>query len=100
MEMSFILQEKKVFDLVIGGTRGGPSRLAIVVLLSKGPRNTNELAKLLKIDYKTAEYHLRVLAQNCIVSQKKGGYASKFQLTPLFREYWDKAHKAARGSKK
>jgi predicted transcriptional regulator len=100
MDMFLRTRGERIFDIIIGGTRGGPMRLSIVVLLSKRSMNTNEIARNLRIDYKTAEYHLRVLSQNCIVSRKGDGYASKFSLTPIFKSYWEKAHKLEKKSKK
>ena len=99
METFFERQLRKMFDFVIGGTRGGPTRLRILEEISKRPRNTNELAKILGIDYKTTEYHLRVLKENGIVTESGTSYGSKFSASPLFR-IWAKAHKTWRNNKK
>lgn len=97
MESFFDRQARKVFDFVVGGTRGGPMRMSILSEISRRPKNTNEVAKALKIDYKTAEYHLRVMREHGVVSESGDRYGSKFSVSPLFKK-WEKAHKA--GSKK
>lgn len=99
METLFERQLRKVFDFVVGGTRGGPMRLRIIQEITKRPRNTNELAKVLGIDYKTTEYHLRVLKENSLVVESGSKYGFKFSVSPLFRS-WAKAHKALENNKK
>jgi DNA-binding transcriptional ArsR family regulator len=93
METFFERQMRKMVEFSIGGTRGGPMRLCILESISKRPRNTNEIARELKIDYKTAEYHLRVLKESGIVVGMGKKYGSKFSVSPLYRS-WEKAHKA------
>ena len=90
---------RKMMQFVIGGTRGGPMRLKIIELITKKPRNTNELTKALGIDYKTTEYHLRVLKQNGLVLEKGSGYGSKFAISP-FLKGWEKVHKQSKKNKK
>lgn len=52
---------------LFAGSRGGPTRVRIVELLLGRPRNANELARELGLDYKTVEYNLRVLAKHVVV---------------------------------
>ena len=99
MESFFDRQARKVFDLVVGGTRGGPMRMSILSQISRKPRNTNEVARALGIDYKTAEYHLRVMKEHGIVSESGGRYGSKFSVSPLFKK-WEKIHKRGKNGKK
>lgn len=99
METLFERQLRKVFDFVVGASRGGPMRLRILEALKRRPLNTNELTKILKVDYKTTEYHLRVLKQNSIVVESESGYASKFSVSPFFKS-WEKVHKQGRNNKK
>lgn len=74
-------------------------RLRILEELAKRPRNTNEVSKILGIDYKTTEYHLRVLKENGLVIGAGEGYGSKFSLSPLLGK-WGKAHKTRGVNKK
>jgi len=90
---------RRVFDLVIGASRGGPMRLRVLETIKRKPRNTNEITKILKIDYKTTEYHLRILRQNSIVMQSGSSYGSKFSISPMFKG-WEKVHKSKKKNKK
>ena len=99
METFFERQMKKIFEFVIGGTRGGPMRLRIMEELAKKSRNTNELSKILGIDYKTTEYHIRILKENGLVTGANSGYGTKLSISPFFKS-WGKAHKIWRNNKK
>ncbi len=72
---------KRVLWHLLGGTRGGPLRIRILVALQDRPLNTNQLAARLAIDYKTAQHHLRVLTENRIVSPTGDGYGAAFLFT-------------------
>lgn len=66
---------------LLGGTRGGPMRIRIIRLLRERPYNTNQITKMLGIDYKTTEHHLRVLRENRIVVPSGDGYGAVYALT-------------------
>jgi DNA-binding transcriptional ArsR family regulator len=77
---------KRVLWHLLGGTRGGPTRIRIIVLLRDRPLNTNQITRSLGIDYKTAEHHLRVLRENLIVSPSGDKYGAVFFLTKDMEE--------------
>lgn len=52
---------------LITGTKGGPARAKIIKTLKDKPQNTNQLAHLLKMDYKTVQHHIELLKKNKIV---------------------------------
>jgi len=99
METLFERQARKVLEFVIGGTRGGPMRMRILEEITARPRNTNEISKKLQVDYKTAEYHLRVLRENGLVTESGSKYDSKFSVSPFFKN-WQKTHKDGGANKK
>jgi len=99
MESFFDRQARKVLDFVVGGTRGGPMRILILGELSKRPKNTNEISRALRIDYKTAEYHIRVMKDNGMLTESGDRYGLKYSVSPLFKN-WEKVHKARIKSKK
>ena len=72
---------------LIAGTKGGPNRLYIMFVLSSSPCNANQLAKELKMDYKTIKHHLEILAENGLVyvSQEKR-YGELYHLTAFAKE--------------
>ena len=52
---------------IFAGTRGGITRLCIIMKLLERPRNHNQLAKDLGIDYKAIKHHMSVLEHNNMV---------------------------------
>ena len=51
---------------VLTGTRGESNRMRILQAVDKRPRNANQLAEDLDLDYKTVRHHLDVLTENDI----------------------------------
>ena len=58
---------------IIVGTMGGKNRARILKELLIKPQNTNQLSKILKLDFKTVQHHLKVLEKNKLVMYKGGG---------------------------
>ena len=80
---------RRLLWYLLGGTRGGPSRVEILKALHDRPANANQLAGIVKLDYKTVEHHLRVLKENGLVSSSdKGGYGAVLFLTSAIEEAW------------
>lgn len=50
-------------------TRGGLTRLRIIMELSESTRNPNQLARALGLDYKAVTHNLKVLERNSMVSK-------------------------------
>ena len=70
---------KKTLYWILAGTMGGDNRARILEELFKEPQNTNQLSKKLKLDFKTVQYHLKVLEKNGLVTfQVGGGFAKLF----------------------
>lgn len=74
---------------LLGGTRGGPMRIRLIALLRERPYNTNQLATLLGVDYKTAQHHLRVLVENRVLNSTGQGYGAVFLPTRDMQDSWD-----------
>ena len=53
---------------IFAGSRGGLNRLRIILTLLEKPRNTNQLAKELGLDYKAIQHHMRVLEKNNLIT--------------------------------
>lgn len=94
---------RKLLWYLIGGSRGGITRANIISIVRQRPLNANQLAKELGMDYKTVEYHLRVLVKNNMLSAGEG-YGSQYHPSPLleqnfpvFEEIWEKVIKPERG---
>jgi predicted transcriptional regulator len=79
-------QTKKLLSYLFTGTRGGYTRLRLVMLLLKRPYNTHQLAQELELDYKAVQHHIRVLEKNNLVIKIGEKYGAIFHLSN-FLEY-------------
>ena len=74
--------KKKLYKIFVG-SRGGETRMRIVEELFMKPRNANELAKDLALDYSTVRHSLAVMKRDSLVFGGTG-YAGKYHITPEF----------------
>lgn len=73
----------------LASSRGGANRLRIVLALEEHPRNANELADALEVDYTTVRHHLDVLDANSVVYEATEGYGAIYLPTEQTRDHWD-----------
>ncbi len=71
-------KQQKLLCYLIQGTRGGKTRALILKHLSDKSYNANQLAKALKMDYKTIRHHLKVLIKNGIIAKGNDGYSDLY----------------------
>ncbi len=72
---------------LFAATRGGEMRAKIIDSLITKPKNANQLARDLKVDYKTIQHHLRVLYENrMMVIVNEGTYGATYFISPLMKE--------------
>ena len=74
-------QTRKLLLYLFTSTRGGFSRLRIIIHLLDQPCNTHQLAKKLDLDYKAVQHHLKVLEKNNLVSKIGEKYGAVFHLS-------------------
>ena len=74
---------------VLTGTRGGTNRVRILQALDKRPRNANQLAEDLGLDYKTVRHHLDVLEDNGVLEDSGDDYGAIYLPTDQARHHWD-----------
>ena len=77
---------KYLLGWLIAGTRGGPTRAKIIEALKETPQNANQLAIMLKMDYKTMRHHLEVLEKNKIITSVGDRYGATYFLTQTMEE--------------
>jgi DNA-binding transcriptional ArsR family regulator len=77
---------KYLLGWLIAGTRGGPTRAKIIQALKETPQNANQLATLLKMDYKTMRHHLEVLEKNKIITSIGDRYGATDFLSQTMEE--------------
>jgi len=77
---------KYLLGWLIAGTRGGVTRAQIIKALKEIPQNANQLANLLKLDYRTIRHHLKVLQKNRIITSAGDRYGTTYFLSPEMEE--------------
>ena len=77
---------KYLLGWLIAGTRGGPTRAKIIVILKETPQNANQLATALGMDYRTIRHHLNVLQKNKIITSVGEGYGMTYFLSQKLEE--------------
>jgi predicted transcriptional regulator len=71
---------------LIKGTKGGKKRAQIIKNLKKKPQNANQLATLLKVNYKTIRHHLTILEKNKILIPIGDHYSTAYILSQHMEE--------------
>ena len=74
-------QTRKLLLYLFTSTRGGFTRLRIIIHLLDKPYNTHQLAQALCLDYKAVQHHMKVLEKNNMVSKIGEKYGAIFHLS-------------------
>jgi DNA-binding transcriptional ArsR family regulator len=74
---------------VLAGTRGGPNRVRIVRELDDRPRNANQLAEDLDLNYETVRHHLEVLTDNDVLESSGDDYGAVYLPTDVAEDHWE-----------
>ncbi len=74
-------QTRNLLLYLFTSTRGGLTRLRIVMHLLDQPYNTHQLTKELGLDYKAVQHHMKVLEKNNMVSKIGEKYGVIFHLS-------------------
>ena len=74
-------QTRKLLLYLFTSTRGGFTRLRIIIHLLDQPYNTHQLAQVLDLDYKAVQHHMKVLEKNNMVSRIGEEYGAIFHLS-------------------
>jgi DNA-binding transcriptional ArsR family regulator len=99
-------QLKHLLQWLVIGTRGGANRAQIIVAIRQEPRNANQLASLLGVDYRTVRHHLDVLEKNGLVTSMGEQYGKMYFLASeleenfrVFEEIWNEIGKKLKSEK-
>lgn len=74
---------------VLAGTRGGANRARLLRAVDERPRNANQLAEDLDLNYDTVRHHLDVLTDNDVVRASGDEYGAVYLPTDRARNNWD-----------
>ncbi|MEF8870873.1 MAG: winged helix-turn-helix domain-containing protein [Haloarculaceae archaeon] len=66
---------------LLASSRGGPTRVALLRAIDERPRNANQLAEELDLDYTTVRHHLDILLENNLVKRTGDGYGAIYRYT-------------------
>nr|AIF14205.1 transcriptional regulator ArsR family [uncultured marine thaumarchaeote KM3_66_E12] len=80
---------RRLFQFLLLGSRGGPSRIKIIHAIINSPLNTNQLAKEVGLDFKAVQHHLKVLTKNNMVVTMGEKYNVVYFPSPLLDESMD-----------
>jgi predicted transcriptional regulator len=75
---------KRLFWFLFAGTRGGMNRISIIELLIQQPYNINQLADIIKVDYKAIQHHIRVLEKNNLITNSGEKYGVLYFISNYF----------------
>ena len=98
---------KHLLQWLVAGTRGGANRAQIIVAIRQEPRNANQLANLLGVDYRTVRHHLDVLEKNRLITSMGEQYGKMYFLSneleanfQVFEEIWNEIGKKLKSGEK
>ncbi|PSP86288.1 ArsR family transcriptional regulator [Halobacteriales archaeon QS_1_68_17] len=80
---------EKALWYLLAGTRGGENRARIIRSLDERPRNANQLAERLDVDYNTVRHHLDMLLDHGVVERGDEDYGALYFLTDQFGHHRD-----------
>ncbi|RXK51602.1 winged helix-turn-helix domain-containing protein [Halorientalis pallida] len=80
---------EKALWYLLAGTRGGENRARIIRTLDERPRNANQLAEHLDVDYNTIRHHLEMLEDHDVVEPGGDDYGQLYFLTDRFEHHRD-----------
>lgn len=67
---------------------GAATRARVLLAIRDEPRNAQQLAGALVLDYKTVRHHLRVLGKNGLVTTAGERYGQVYFLSPSMESHW------------
>jgi len=80
---------RQLLGWLIVGTKGGKTRTQIIKTLKKTPQNSNQLASLLKVNYKTIRHHLTILEKNKLIVSAGDRYSTAYFLSETMEENYE-----------
>lgn len=80
---------ESVLWYLLASSRGGPTRVRVLRAIDERPRNANQLATELDLDYTTIRHHLEVLVDNNVLQRSGDEYAAVYLFTDQVEANWD-----------
>lgn len=70
---------------LLSATKGGPTRVRVLVALRKKPMNLRQLSLSLGMDYKSVKAHAELLLKNGVLDAQ-GKYGAMYFISPQWEE--------------
>jgi DNA-binding transcriptional ArsR family regulator len=80
---------ERVLWWLFGGSAGAATRARVLLAIREQPRNAQQLAQTLGVDYTTVRHHLRVLLKNGLVVTAGETYGRMYFLSPSMESHWE-----------
>jgi len=81
---------ERLIWFLLAGTRGGPNRARILSALRERPRNANQLAEVLGLNYRTVLHHIEMLVEHgLITTPAKETYGAVYFLSGQMERHLD-----------
>ena len=65
------------------GSRSGIRRIQIILQLKQKPLNRYQLSRVLKIEYKSVQQHIKILKKYDLISESEERYGKKYSISSL-----------------
>jgi predicted transcriptional regulator len=69
---------KNLFFYIFSGSRGGDNRIRIMSSVQNLPKNANQLANELELNYRAIQHHLDVLEKNNLITKVGDKYGANY----------------------
>lgn len=73
---------------LFAGSAGAKTRAHVLEAVRQQPRNAQQLAQALNLDYTTVRHHLRVMEQNHVVITEGDSYGKLYFLSDSMEAHW------------
>ncbi len=94
---------KNLLFFVFASSRGGENRIKIMNTIQNSPRNANQLANDLRLNYRAIQHHLTVLEKNNLITKVGEKYGATWFVSHFFetnKEAYDEIISKTQGGKK
>ena len=75
---------------LFAGSTGAHTRLQVLKTIKEQPRNAQQMAQLLHLDYTTVRHHLGVLEKNRLIITQGEKYGKLYFLSEVMEANWSK----------
>ena len=99
-QMVILPYAKNLLFYVFVGSRGGDNRTKIIESLKNTPKNANQLANDLNLNYRAIQHHLEVLERNNLVTKIGDKYGANYFLSVFLETNIDAYNELVLKSKK